>query len=265
MTTIDVRPVTLPRVIRSEWVKLTTLRSTIWTLILAVFLLIGFSILISAVVSATIDQASTRDRANFEPIGSTLVGVFFAQLAIGVLGVLTASGEYSTGSIRSTLAAVPRRLPVLWAKIVVLVTSTVVLTGIAVCIAFFAGQALLGDRGIGLGAPGALRALIGVPLYLAAIAALGVSFGFVIRHTAGAIAALVAVLLVLPIVVALIPGTTATSIARYLPAGAGSQVFDVNAGAHPDSLGPWVGYGVLCLWVLASTAVAAVLLTKRDA
>src|SRR6476469_7675180 len=135
--------VTQARVVRSEWTKLWTVRSTRWSLLVATLLTIGFPILASTVISSHWGSRSLSDRANFNPLDPALIGSQVAQLAIGVLGVLVLSGEYSTGMIRASFIAVPRRLPVLWAKALVFATVTFALMLPSVLIAFFASQSIL--------------------------------------------------------------------------------------------------------------------------
>ena len=151
--------VTQPRVLLSEWTKFRSLRSTMWTLLTAVVLTIGIGALFSAVTANQYHTFSAADKASFNPITTSLNGILFSQLAIGVLGVLLISGEYSTGMIRSSLTAVPRRLPVLWAKLGVfagVVFSVILVTSF---VSFFLGQALLNSHhlGVSISAPDALR------------------------------------------------------------------------------------------------------------
>ena len=255
--------VTQARVIASEWVKLRTLRSTVWTLLVALLLLIGLGLIICAATNANWDRNSPAERATFQPVTASLAGTYLAQLAVGVLGALVITGEYSTGMIRSSLAAVPRRLPVLWAKLIVFVVVVLVLGGLAALAAFLGGQALLGSHGTDLSAPHAVRAVLGVPLYLAGIGALAIGLGFLLRSTAASIAVLFGLLLVVPIVLNFLPDSWRQRVRPYLPGEAGSRLFQLNP--DPSPLSAWQGYGVLLLWVVAAVAGAAVVLRRRDA
>jgi ABC-2 type transport system permease protein len=251
--------VSLRRVITSEWIKFRTLRSSWYTLGAAVAALIVIALIIGYVTS-TSDWSSLEadDRAASSP----LRGYFLGQLFIGVLGVLFVAGEYGTGMIRSTIAAVPKRLPVVAAKSAVFGLVALAAMTVSSFIAFFGAQAFLSGAA-SLSDPGALRAVAGVGVYLALIGILGGALGWIIRSTAGAIAALVGVLLVIPVVVQAVPTTLTTTVAQYLPADAGgSFLATVQA---PDTLGPWAGLGVLVLWVAASLAAAAVVVRRRDA
>ena len=250
--------VTGPRVVLSEWTKFRSLRSTLYTLLLAVVFMVGLGALISAI---TANQPGGLEPGQ-SAISASLSGIFFAQLAIGVLGVLLISGEYGTGMIRSSLTA-PRRLPVVWAKALVLGVVTLLLSEIASFVGFFIGQATLGTHSVAFSADGALRAVIGTGLYLTVVAVIGVALGFIIRSTAGGIAALVGILLVLPGVVSILPQTWQDNIGPYLPSTAGAALYDL----HPEagSLDPWTGFGVFCLYAVVGLIAGAFVLNRRDA
>lgn len=259
----DPTPVTLRRVLASEWVKLRSLRSSWITLILAVAGMVVVAIAGGILTNQDWSHLHPGELARFDPITQSLTGINFSQLAIGVLGVLFITGEYGTGMIRSTLAAAPKRLPVLWAKAVLFATLTLVLMEFSAFVAFLAGQAALGSHGTTLAATGALRATVGTGLYLTVVALLGVALGFIIRSTAGGIAALFGVLLVLPGVLAILPETWQSTIGPYLPSNAGAALYDL----HPDgaSLAPWTGFAMFCLYAALALVAAAVVLRRRDA
>jgi hypothetical protein len=183
---VQVRPVTARRVLRSEWVKLRSLRSTAWTLLSAVVLMIGIGWLAGWGANDTWSDLSPQEQATFSPVDVTLAGFYLAQLAVSVLGVLLVTGEYATGMVRATFAAVPRRLPVLWAKAVLFAGVTFALMLLAAIAAFFGGQELLGEHGVPLSQAGAIRGIVGVAGYLTVVAVLAVALGFIIRSTAGA-------------------------------------------------------------------------------
>ncbi|GAA2726902.1 ABC transporter permease subunit [Cellulomonas aerilata] len=255
---------TFGRVVASEWVKLRTLRSTWWTLGVTVVLMVG----IAALVAWGMTQGDEPAPPGMGIIAVT-AGTQMAQLAVAVLGVLIITGEYTTGMVRSTFAAVPTRLPALAAKAIVLGVTVLVVGAIStalsygVTLPFVSGTSLEID----LGDADTVRALVGVPLYLAAIALLALGFGALLRHSAGALAAVLGLLLVIENVVALIPLRFFEAISPYLPATAGSQVMMPSdfAFADPDALGAWQGYGVMLAWVAVVIAVAAVLMRRRDA
>lgn len=262
---IAARPVTQARVARSEWTKLISLRSTRWALAATLLLAIGIGVLACIVFEARWPHLSAHDRAEFHPLSVSLAGINFAQLAIGVLGVLVITGEYSTGMIRSTMAAVPRRLPVLWAKAIVFGLTAFAISLPATFIVFFVGQAILSGQGINIAIshPGVLRALIGVPLFLTAMGLFGLFLGAIIRSTAGGIAALAGLVFVLPPIVGLLPSSVADSIDPYLPGNAGGAIWTITP--DPNTLAPWAGFAIFCAYVAVAMAVAAVLLVRRDA
>src|SRR5258707_5935237 len=181
--------VTQARVVRSEWMKFRSLRSTLYTLLAAVALTIGIGALFSAVTASQYHTFSAADKAAFSPVSTSLTGVGFAVIAFGVLGVLLMSGEYGTGMIRSSLTAVPRRLPVLWGKLAVFAGTVFSVSLVASFISFYVGQALLSSHhlNVALAAPGALRSVIGAALFVTVAGMTGVALGALTRSTAAGI------------------------------------------------------------------------------
>jgi ABC-2 type transport system permease protein len=262
---VEVAPVTQLRVLRSEWTKLRSLRSTVYSLLAAFAIVVALGILISAARAAHIEHRSLAERLTFDPTQTSLSGTYLAQLAIGVLGVMLMTGEYSTGMNRATFAAVPRRLPVLWAKAMVYALVAFALMVIAEFIAFLGGQSALSSKHLqtSLSAPGVTRAVIGAALYLTVVGLLGLSLGALLRNTAGAIATLFGLLLVLPLIVRFLPDDWSRPIDKYLPSGAGQAVFQVVRDGN--ALSPWTGFAVFCAYTAVAMIAAAVLLMRRDA
>jgi ABC-2 type transport system permease protein len=258
-----VKPVTQGQVIHSEWIKLRTVRSSWFVLGATVLALVVIGLAVSYANNAHWSTMTASSRADFNPINQDLIGVNLAELTVGVLGVLAATGEYATGMVRATFAAVPRRLHVLAAKAGVLAAVTFAVCLVAVLITFLGGQALLGSHGISLGHPEAVRAVLGATLYLTLVAVLGIGLGFLVRSTAGAVATLLGLLLVLPIIVAALPGSGSQAVDRYLPSTAGRALFTMHAG-HA-MLSPWTGFGIFLLYAAAVLAFAALVLCRRDA
>jgi len=252
-------------VLRSEWTKARTVRSTLWTLVVAAVLGIGLGALISALAAQHYAHSSASARLLWDPTSVTANGLAIAQLAIGVLGVLLITSEYSTGAIGSTLAAVPRRQRLLAGKAVVVLALVFVVTEIIRFAAFFIGQALISGHAptATLGQPGVLRALIGCGLYGALIGLLGLALGTILRSAAGAISVLVAVLFVLPGIAAALPESVEHTVEKFWPTQAGQQVDAVVRAAH--TLSPWAGFGVFCLFVAIVSAIALVTMSRRDA
>ena len=258
--------VTQLRVLLSEWTKFRSLRSTVWTLLTAVVLTIGIGALFSAVTASQYHTFSPADKASFSAISTTLNGMTFAQLAVGVLGVLLISGEYSTGMIRSSLTAVPRRLPVLWAKLAVfagVVFSVMLVTSL---VSFFLGQALLSGHhlNVALSAPGALRSVIGAALYATVAGMIGMTLGGLFRNTAAGISTFVAAFFVIPPLTELLPSSWSSHFVQYLPSNAGEVLYGGTHGlANP--LAPWTGFAVLCCYAVVLIGFAAWRLRRADA
>jgi ABC-type transport system involved in multi-copper enzyme maturation permease subunit len=257
--------VTQARVLLSEWTKLRSLRSTVFSLLAAVVFIIGLAVLVPSVTVAHWPPRNPGEAALFDPTSRSLAGIFLAQLAIGVLGILLISGEYATGMIRATFAAVPTRLPVLWAKTVVFATTTLVVTVPAVLAAFLIGQSILKGKNLqtSLGDAGVLRAVIGAALYLTVIGILGLGLGALLRNTAAAISTLFGILFVLPIIVRFLPSSWSDPIDKYLPSTLGEGITHVHA--DPTLLSPWGGFALFCGYAAVVLAGAAVLLRRRDA
>jgi ABC-type transport system involved in multi-copper enzyme maturation permease subunit len=256
--------VTQARVARSELTKLRSLRSTRWALLVTLIFTIGIGILACTVFAARWPHLSLSDRHHFHPLRVSLAGVNLAQLSIGVLGVLVISGEYTTGMIRSTFAAVPKRLPVLWAKAGVFAAVTLAVSLPAVLIVFFAGQSILSSQHIQIAFshPGVARAVIGAALFLTVMGVFGLGIGAIVRHTAGGIVTLVGILFVLPPILGLLPSSWSNAINPYLPSSAADVLWTITPEAH--TLSPWAGFALFCGYAAASLAIAAVLLVRRD-
>jgi ABC-2 type transport system permease protein len=258
--------VTQTRVVRSEWTKLVTLRSTLWSLFVAVLLTIGLPMLFAAVTSSHWGSMAPHERANRHPLDIALAGVNLSQLAIGVLGVLVITGEYSTGMIRASLTAVPKRLPVLWAKAAVFAAVTFVLMVPSVFIAFFGSQAILSRHDIlqiSLSHSGVTRALVGGAVYLMLLGVFALALGTIVRNTAGGIAVFAAIFFVIPPLLNILPASWNNAISPYLPDAAGRSIFSLTHGAH--SLNPGPGLALFAGYCAVAIAIAAVVLLRRDA
>jgi hypothetical protein len=280
----------LRRAIAAEWTKLWTVRSTMWTLVATGLAVLGLCALSTGTISASdiIDDPTRR----------SLVGIFLGQLIFGVLGVLVMSAEYGTGTIRSTLSAIPRRPVVLTAKVLVFGVVAVVVSEVLAFGAFALGQALLSAKhavgssaavaqraqhlgvsvphnlqtalsggSASLGQPGVLRAVVGGGLYLAVLGLLALGLATIIRHTAGAISTFVGVVLVLPLIVQALPTSISDAVARYLPANIGLVMFSTHG--SPDRVGPafspWAGFALLVLYTVVTLGVGCWVLVRRDA
>ena len=256
--------VTQVRVVRSEWIKLRALRSTWWCGLIAVVLIVGLG---AAIAGSGAPYKISAGNSAAGGVAVSLAGVVIAQLVLGVLGVLAFSGEYATGMIRATLAVVPSRLPVLWAKLIVVVGLVLPLSLLAAVAEFFVAAALESSRGgsaISLTDPGVLREVAGASLYLAVIAVIGLALGALLRRTAAGLSVFAAVFFVVPIVTAYLPHSI-QGFAPYLPSNAGGAVWGAGKLFGGNQLGPWTGFAVLCGYAVVLAAAAAWRLRRRDA
>lgn len=252
--------VTFPRVLRSEWIKLSTLRSSRLALLGAVAAMLATALVVAFTTNTAAPGTLEADSALPE---ASLQGFLLAQLVVGVLGALFVSGEYGTGMVRATFAAVPRRLPVLGAKAVVVGAVTLAAMTVAAFASFGAAQLVLagGPLEASLADDGVLRAVAGTGAYLAVVALIGTGLGWILRSTASAIGTLTALLLVVPSLAPLLPAGLEDVLARLLPSTAGQALMSTV----PDGpLSPLAGLGVLVAWAAGTLLAAAVLLRRRD-
>ena len=251
---------TFGRVVNSEWIKFRTLRSSWIMLVAAAAAMIAIDVLIGYNIGKHFEGLAPEDSA---PSGA-LQGLFAGQLVLGVLGVLFVTGEYSTGMIRSTLAAVPHRLPVLGAKAVVFGGIALLAMVPATIAGWIGAQGFLSHYGHGssFSDPTVLRVVLGTGLYLALIGLLGSAIGWILRSTPGGISTLVGLLLVVPVLLEVLPGAWVKDVGKFLPGQAGASYY---SSVHAENtLTPGAGLLVLVLWVVGTMAVAAVLLKRRD-
>ena len=258
--------VTQGRVLLSEFTKFRSLRSTMWTLVAAVALMIGIGALFSGVNASQYHTFNWAERAAFNPVTTSLRGVDFAVVAFGVLGLLLTGGEYSTGMIRSSLTAVPRRLPVLWGKAAVFAGSIFSVSLVASFICFFLGQAVLSSHhlGVSITAHDALRSVIGAALYVTVAGLIGLALGALLRNTAAGITTFAAVFFVIPLLATLLPASISNHVAQYLPSNAGGAIWG-GAAFVPNALSPWTGFARLCGYAAILIGAGAWRLRRSDA
>lgn len=253
------------RVLLSEWTKLRSVRSTKWSLFAGFLLTIAFPVIFSFVTRSHWSSMSPSDRAGRHPLDIALAGVNVAQLAVAVLGVLLISAEYSTGSIRSTFTAVPKRLPVLWAKLIDFAAVSFALILPAVLISFFASQAILDSipqLHMQFSQPGVARAVICGAVYVMLVGIFALAIGAIVRNTAGGIATFAAIFFVLPPLMFTLPTSWNNAISQYLPSEAGRQIFALQHASH--TLRPVTGGLVFVGYCAAAILIAAILLVRRD-
>jgi len=249
--------------IASEWTKLRSVRSTFWTLLVAVVTPVAVSAVV-AFAFANSPKAGAEPAPPPDPLLPEVISLEYAVIAVAVLGVLAFTAEYSTGLIRVTFAAAPRRRAVLAAKAAVLATVTLAV-GEAVAFASFGlDQAVLAGhhQGVSLGHPGVPGAVLCAGLLLCVCTLLGLALGAIVRHTAGGIAATIAVIVV-PGIVALLPSPWSGRIGRFALLDAARQVSVLHPAA--DLFSPGWSLLVVLAWPAAALAVAAILITRRDA
>jgi ABC-2 type transport system permease protein len=244
---------------RMEWIKLSSLRSTLWALLATV---VGM-ITIGVVTMANTKAPGPDHTDSFDPVNNVLAGIALGQLIVGVLGVLVITGEYSSGAIRSTLAAIPNRPLLLAAKAGIFGLVTLAVGEVVTFVTFLAGRLALTDAvpRPALGDPGVLRALLLSGAYLAMVGLIGLALGAVVRHTALAIGLLVGVLYVVP---AALAGLTGVTVAKFFPTMIAANSLAVSKPVA-DCLSPWVGFTMLCLYVTAVLGAGGRLLVRRDA
>jgi ABC-2 type transport system permease protein len=256
---------TYRRLTAAEWTKLRSLRSTTWTLSAMVVFSIGLGALICALNAAHWSSATAAERATWDPTNTSLAGTLLGQIAIGVLGVLAVTGEYASGTIRASLTAVPRRTRWLVAKGSVYGLASLVIGEIVSFASFLIGQAIFSGRvpNASLASFDVVRAVGLAGVYLALICLIGMGLGTIMRHTAGAISTIVAVLLVIPAILEALPSGIQNSLERFLPdqIGGGSMAVVVPEAHY---FGPLAGTALLCGYTVAILAAAAAVLRRRD-
>lgn len=259
-------PVRFTGILRSETIKLFSLRSTVWSYAVLVLVSFGLAALMSVSMSSAVSGPIPAEGQVGILMQVSSFPVALGQLIAAVLGVIFIAGEYGTGMIRSTLTAVPRRLPVLWAKSLVLFGATFLVGLGATLGAYLVGSSFLAGSGIAapLTDPDVLRAVLGGALYLALIAVFALGVGTVVRSSAGGIAVVLGIILILPTVLQLIPAAWAADLVPYLISDAGLGALGLQSGI-PGGLEPWQQLLVVLGWVAASLAAGAILMKRRDA
>ncbi len=252
-------------VLGSEWTKLMSVRSTVWTLLVTAVLGVGLGAIVTSGQAARYSSRSIASQAAFDPTRSSLAMLLLAQLAIGVLGVLMVSAEYGTGTIRATFAAVPHRPLVLMAKVTLFSVVTFLVGEAVSFVAFLVGQAILSGKTptASLSDPSVLRAVISGGLYLVALGLLALGLATIIRHTAAAISAFVGALFILPLLAAALPSSFADDVGRFLPAEIGTVMLSTHYHGS-DPFGPWTGFALLCAYAALALVIGGVLLVRRD-
>jgi ABC-2 type transport system permease protein len=271
----------------AEWTKIRSVRSTVWTLIIFVVVSLGLTALLTWLILNNLTHGKHGSAASglvTDPVSFILgTGLGLGQLAICVLGVLVITSEYSSGTIRASLLAVPRRYPVLLAKALVFAVLVLIVSEIVAFVSFFIGVALVNNHVItnsffvahhvisvnhkitvSLSQPGVTRSVVGAGLYLTVLGLFSLAIGGLIRHTAGAITAVIGMVLVIFPLAGLLPSSWGAHVHAYLPTVAGMLI---TADKHQSGqlLSPWQGFGIFCAWTALLLIASVFILDRRDA
>jgi ABC-2 type transport system permease protein len=254
-----------PAAIRSEWTKLRSVRSTYWTLLALVVICVGLGSLIDWAFASHWNQENPAQRGDFNAVNHSLNMLYLGQLVVAVLGVLAITSEYSTGMIRTSLTAMPRRGTVYAAKATVFTVVALVVGEITSFVMFFLGQALLHSTGHSatISSPGALRAVVGGGLFLAGCGLFAFGIGTLIRHTAGAITIAVAVMFVVPILTGVLPQSWQNNVQKFEPITAGGEIWSTRN--DPGFYGHWTEFFIFLAWIAVLLVAGAMVIRKRDA
>ncbi|MFE2725326.1 ABC transporter permease subunit [Kitasatospora sp. NPDC059327] len=251
-----------PAVLRSEWTKIRSVRSTVWTLALAFVVTLGIGALLSLLTNNNFEEFRGDTNTPFDATGTAFSGIILGELAIIVFGVLAIGNEYSSGMIRVTLAAVPQRGTLLAGKALVLGALAFAVSLVTAFITFFVGQALLGDHSTSLGEPHVLRAVFGAAMYLTLLCLFSAGVTAMLHNQTLALGVLVPFFFLLSPILSAVPKVK--TLAHYFPDYAGSRMMLVYE-QHGQPYGPWAGFAICLAWTVAALAGGALVLKNRDA
>lgn len=256
--------VSLASIVRSEWLKFRTVRSSIMGVLVTFVLTLGLCALVTSLLRAHWASASEANKLTFDPVSTSLVGILFAQFAIGVIGALFITSEYSSGSIRTTLAAVPRRVELAFGKLIVLLISMFIVSEVACFASFLLGQSIFSGvvPTASLSDTSTLRAVILAGAYLTLVSALACGLGLILRQSAATISVFVSLLLVVPIIFAFLPQSWQNDGTRFLPSELGHAMASQTTVAH--DFGPWASLVLLFVYVVVVFGVGTTLFLRRD-
>ncbi|MFB7514088.1 ABC transporter permease [Streptomyces sp. NPDC056144] len=253
-------------VLQSEWTKIRTVSSTVWTLASAFLVTVAMSAALCALMKSTFDDLSEAEQATFDPTFVSFSGMILGQLAMVVFGVLVVGTEYSSGMIRTSLAAVPQRATFLFSKVAV-AGGLALLVGLATSfLSFFLGQALLGGHRASITDDNVLRAVIGGGLYMGLIALFSMGVAAMLRSSMLSLGILVPFFFLISQILSAVP--KAKEVAKYFPDQAGAKIMQVVPNAMDTDeapYGPWGGLAIMLVWVVAALLGGYVVLKERDA
>ncbi|MDQ1714335.1 MAG: type transport system permease protein [Frankiaceae bacterium] len=256
---------TLPRAMSAEWIKLKSVRSTRWTIATMLTIGIGGTALLAFAISNTWKTMDPQDKVGFNAVDASLQTMVFAQLVLVVLGVLAMTAEYSSGTIRATLAAVPRRITALGAKAIVFAAVAAIVSVVACFGAFFVAQPLLRTTGASttIGAHGVIGSLLGAVTYLVLLGLIALGIGAIVRSTAAGISVGVGLVFILPLIASFLPGQLSSSVGKWLPMSlAGSLMQPVH---DSNTLSTGMAAVMMAVYAAVALTVGGFLLVRRDA
>ncbi|MEU1286287.1 ABC transporter permease subunit [Kitasatospora sp. NPDC005856] len=251
-----------PAILRSEWTKIRSVRSTVWTLALTFVVTVGIGALLSLLTNNNFTEFRRNEQSPFDATGTSFAGIMLGELAIIVFGVLAIGNEYSSGMIRVTLAAVPQRATLLTGKAVVLGALALVVSLVTAFVTFFVGQSLLGPHSTTIGEPNVLRAVFGAALYLTMLCLFSAGVTTMLHNQTLALGVLVPFFFLLSPILSAVPKVK--TLAHYFPDYAGSRMLLVYE-QHGQPYGPWTGFLICLAWTAAALVGGALVLRKRDA
>jgi len=251
-----------PAILQSEWTKIRSVRSTVWTLALTFVVTLGLGTLLSFLTDNNFEEFAGNDGTPFDATGTAFSGIILGELAIIVFGVLAVGNEYSSGMIRLSLAAVPQRGTLLTGKAVVLGVLALVVSLVTAFVTFFVGQAMLGDHSTTIGSPHVLRAVFGAAFYLTMLCLFSAGVTAMLHNQTLALGILVPFFFLLSPILSNVPKVK--TLAHYFPDYAGSRMLLVYE-QHGQPYGPWTGFLIGLAWTLAALVGGALVLKKRDA
>ncbi|GAA1155942.1 ABC-type transport system involved in multi-copper enzyme maturation permease subunit [Kitasatospora gansuensis] len=251
-----------PAVLQSEWTKIRSVRSTVWTLLLTFVITLLVGGLASLITKLNFNEFNEKATSTFDATGTAFSGILLGELAIIVFGVLAIGNEYSSGMIRVSLAAVPQRGTLLVGKAAVLGALALVVSVATAFVTFFVGQALLGDHSTTIGSPGVLRAVCGAALYLTMLCLFSAGVTTMLHNQTLALGVLVPFFFLLSPILSIVPWVRTG--AHYFPDYAGSRMLLVYE-QHDQPYGPWTGFFICLAWTAAAILGGILVLKKRDA
>ncbi|MFI1015442.1 ABC transporter permease [Streptomyces sp. NPDC020965] len=256
----------VPAVLQSEWTKIRTVSSTSWALASAFIVTVAMSAALCALMNSTFDDLSKEEQLTFDPTLMSFGGMILGQLAMVVFGVLVVGTEYSSGMIRTSLAAVPQRATFIFSKMAV-ATGLALIVGVATgFVSFYLGQALLGEHSASIGDPNVLRAVIGAGVYMALIALFSMAVATMLRSSMLSLGVLMPFFFLISQILASVP--KAKEVAKYFPDQAGGKIMQVVPNALDTAkapYGPYAGLGIMVAWVVVAMIGGYLVLKKRDA